>query len=59
MDHLAAALPQLDLAGNVADLANRQDLAHAARIRLEKHEADITCLVLDQNAVGRARLSGR
>ena len=53
MDHLAHAVPQLDLAGNVAALAHGQELLQAGLLAVEEDQGHVAGLVLHQDPVGR------
>ena len=49
MNHLAPAIPELDLAGNPARRADRQPRAHPFMIGEEEDQFDVACIVLDQH----------
>ena len=54
MDHLAPAVPQLDLAGNVAALAHGQDLLQAGLLAVEEDQGHVSRLVLHEDPIRRA-----
>ena len=55
MNHLAAAVPELELAGNPAGGADRQPRPHPFMIGEEEHQLDVARIVLDQHLERRPR----
>ncbi len=59
VDHLPPAVPELDLSGNEASLADGKELFEPQPLRVEEDEGHVAGLVFHEHPVGRAAAARR